>query len=386
MRWPRVLRCGADVSRRLHLVALPHTQVTSAYQSCAYTQKALKFCRMMSPRGWEITLYAGEQNEAPVSEHVGLITEAERSGWFGNGFDTVLTPLSWDAQMPYWRTQAARARAAIKQRADERDLILLSTGTQWPIRDAFPFPTRIVCEPFVGYEGIATGFCAFESSSFMHTVYAKRGIEDGRDMDAVIPNFFDVVEFPHVNHGDGEALLYVGRMVRRKGVAVAVEVAKQAGRKLVLAGPGATVDRRGRVHVQGCEPLEGDLDYVGEITIEQRAHLMAGAYALLAPTSFLEPFGGVAVEAQMAGTPAITTDHGAFRETVDPEFRFRSMQEALDALDAAGRVDRAGLRERAIERWSLDAVAPVYERWFARLLDLWGEGWYELRDQPAMQV
>lgn len=379
MRRHRVLRGVRPLNRTLHLVALPHTQTTSDYPSCAYTQKVVKFCRMMQPLGWDVVLYAGEHNDAPVAEHVQLISEAERSAWFGEGFDTVLTPLRWDAEMPYWRTQAARARAAIKQRASERDLILISTGTQWPIRDAFPFPSRIVCEPFVGYEGVATEFRAFESATFMHTVYAKRGIVDGRDPDAVIPNYFDMDEFPHVSSG-GDYLLYVGRLVRRKGVLVAAEVAKAAGLPLKIAGPGALEYKPGEVLVAPEFRLEGDhFEYVGEVGVHDRAELMAGAHALLAPTSFLEPFGGVAVEAQLCGTPAITTDHGAFMETVDSAFRFRNMQGALDAVQLAGEIDRPTLRELTISRYSLEAVAPLYDAWFGRLLDLWNAGWYELR-------
>lgn len=365
---------------RLHLLALPHTQVTAGYQSCAYTQKIRKFCKMMGDRGHDVVLYAGEHCDVDVAEHVMLVTEAERARWFGDGFDTVLTPLSWDSSEPYWLTSCSRAIPAVADRADEKDLILLSTGTQKLVLDAFPFPTRIVAEPFVGYEGIVTGFCAFESQTFMHTVYAKRGIGDGRDFDAVIPNYFDPQDFQAVNTG-GDYLLFVGRVIPRKGVGVAAEIAKATGMRLVIAGPGVT-DYRARHHLRGpgLEILGDHFDYVGEVTIEERAELMAGAHALLAPTSFLEPFCGTAVEAMMAGCPAITTDHGAFMENVPPDLRFRNLRQAIGAVERADSYDRQWLREQATGRFSLDAVAPRFEGWFDRLLSLWDEGWYQIAD------
>jgi ethanolamine utilization microcompartment shell protein EutL len=55
---------------RLHLVSLPHTQTTAAYSWCAYTQKVSHFADMMTERGHEVTLYAGEHNEGDCAELV----------------------------------------------------------------------------------------------------------------------------------------------------------------------------------------------------------------------------------------------------------------------------------------------------------------------------
>jgi len=41
---------------------------------------------------------------------------------------------------------------------------------------------------------------------------------------------------------------------------------------------------------------------------KERAELMGGAIAVIAPSMFPEPFCLVVIEAQMCGTPTITTD------------------------------------------------------------------------------
>ncbi len=45
---------------------------------------------------------------------------------------------------------------------------------------------------------------------------------------------------------------------------------------------------------------------------EERLALLGNAKSVLMPTYYLEPFGGVHVEAQLCDTPVITTDWSAF--------------------------------------------------------------------------
>lgn len=47
---------------------------------------------------------------------------------------------------------------------------------------------------------------------------------------------------------------------------------------------------------------------MGSVGVKERAELMAYADAVMVPTTYLEPFGGVVIEAMLSGTPAITTD------------------------------------------------------------------------------
>jgi glycosyltransferase involved in cell wall biosynthesis len=116
---------------------------------------------------------------------------------------------------------------------------------------------------------------------------------------------------------------------------------------------------------------------------------MTGAIATIAPTHFREPFGGVAVEAQLCGCPAITTDHGAFVETVEPEWRCTTHREFVEACERAQTLtaaDRANLKIRAASMFSLDAIAVKYERYFDRLYARWWEGHYEMRDLETLTL
>jgi glycosyltransferase involved in cell wall biosynthesis len=107
---------------------------------------------------------------------------------------------------------------------------------------------------------------------------------------------------------------------------------------------------------------------------------MARAHAVLAPTTYLEPFGGVAVEAGFAGTPVITTNWGAYTETVIPGvtgYRPDVLSEFVQAVEDVSSLDREVIRKSVTDRYSLDAVRPQFIEWFRKLDTLWDEGWYE---------
>ena len=62
----------------LFVLSQPHTQVSKEYLHCAYTQKVLKFCRMMTKEGHNVVLYASEDNETPA-ELVTCITKKQQA-------------------------------------------------------------------------------------------------------------------------------------------------------------------------------------------------------------------------------------------------------------------------------------------------------------------
>lgn len=358
---------------RLHLVALPHTSVEQAFCGCAYTAKILKFCKMMGSK-YEIFLYAPEGPEVPGARLIPCLTETKRISIFGEDDPMRLPAWPTHDQSRIFNNNVA---AALQMHSEKGELLLLTGGyTHKPITDQVH--GRICIEPGVGYEGIFTNFCAFESAAWMHYVYGKKGIADGRYFDEVIPNYFDLDDFPMLpfNPDAKPYLMFLGRLIARKGLDVAALIAKKAGLPLLVAGAGGKMDN-GKLIGQGVT-VDGDIEYVGSVGIQKRSRLLSQATALLVPTRYIEPFGGVAVEAMLCGTPVIASDWGAFRETVTPDVgrRFRTLQEGVDAVGKVNKLDRNKIRFLAQTHYSLATVAPKFSTWFGRLETLKEKGWY----------
>ncbi len=350
---------------RFHVVALPHTQVTKEYTSCAFTEKVRRFCIMMTDLGHEVVLYAGEQNEAPVTELVTCINEKQRAAATAGGH---YTTASFDTSLPHWQIFNANVIREIAERIEPQDFVCLIGGyAHKPIADAFP--QHMSVEFGIGYGGTFAKYRVFESYAWMHSIYAGHKnptTTNGNFFDAVIPGYLEPEMFP-MGYGEGDYYFFIGRLIDRKGYHIAQEVCERLGKRLIIAGPGV--------------PNGGYGEFVGNVGPERRAELMGGALALFAPTIYIEPFGNIVVEAQTCGTPTITTDWGAFTETNIngvTGYRCHTLSEFVQAAEDVKSLDRAAIRKQAIEKYSLAAVGVQYERYFKRLLTLWGDGWYQL--------
>lgn len=349
---------------RFHVIGLPHTHTTAAYPSCAFTQKVVRFCRMMMDLGHEVFLYSGEENEAPCTEHIPCISEARRAEIVGGRH---YTEADWGH--PYWEGFNTNVIGQMHERIQQKDFICLIGGySHKPIADAFP--NHISVEFGIGYAGTFAKYRVFESYAWYHTILGSQsngnaGSIDGGWWDEIIPNQFEDI-YPLGEGGD--YALYVGRLIDRKGYRIAQEVCEAKGVRLILAGPGAQ---------------SGYGEFVGEVDAARRAELMAGAKCLFVPTQYIEPFGTVHIEAMACGTPIISTDFGVFTETVQHGvhgFRCHNFAEFCEALDKVGGLNRKAIRDYAHQRFSMPVVAQLYERYFRRLLFLWGQGWYEGRE------
>ena len=215
-----------------------------------------------------------------------------------------------------------------------------------------------VLEPMVGYDHCWAPYRVFPSYAQQNIIYATQAeyTWNTRYFDAVIPHFVQAEEY-FIHWHPENYLLYLGRNASDKGIELARQVAKEAGVELKMVHDG----------VFGRE----------------KALLLSRAKAVLMPTIYPEPFGYVAIEAQMCGTPVLTTDWGAFPETVingKTGFRCRTAAEFAKAVELVDGLDRLAIRKSAIERYSLEKIAPFFERYFLFVWNVHKNGGYYAMD------
>lgn len=347
---------------RVHLPGLPHNDPVRATEYCAFAQRIRRLADLLVDLGHEVFVYCGDAETA--AETVRVVTDEDRRRWFGDETFEHQVFDRWDPTDPCWAQMNAWTVAAIDQRLEPDDVIGITAGScQRAIAEAFP--AHVKAEMFAGYEGIMpelTHIC-FESEAWRHHSYGRFGINDGRWFDAVIPNFFDPDDLEFSADKD-DYLLYLGRMTPRKGLEVVAELAKR--HKVITAG-------------QGDERIPG-ATHVGVVRGADKARLLARARAVLVPTRYIEPFGGVAAEAMLSGTPVITSPFGAFTETVDQcatGFRCHTLGDFLEAAELVDGLDPKQIREWAMERFTPTAVAAAWSRWLDQLSTLYQRGWYQ---------
>ena len=366
---------------RFHVVSLPHTQTTKDFVHCAYTTKVVRFCNMMTSLGHEVFLYSSEDNDADVSENITVISKTIQNHYFKDDHRKQFFPIQWDSNLPYWQIMNTNAIHEIDSRIQSDDFICLIGGTcQKPIADAFP--NHISVEYGIGYEGIFSNFCIFESYAWMHYVYGKTGVDNGRYFDSVIPNYYDSTDFP-LCENKKDYFLYIGRVTQRKGLVVANDLCKKIGKKLLVVGQGAEV--HGDTLVGDHVTLDCDFEYLGVITDPvAKAKVIGEAQAVLVNTQYVGPFEGVHIEAAFCGTPVITTDWGVFSETVIQNFtgfRTRTLGEAVWASQQVQYLEPKAIHDYAVANYSMDRVKFQYQAYFEQLQTLREDGWYSNWDR-----
>jgi len=191
----------------------------------------------------------------------------------------------------------------------------------------------------------------------------------------VVYNAVDVNRFAFVKTVDREApLVFLGRVEHIKGAHVAIDVAKRAGRRLVIAGnvpEDATHQTYFREQVM--PHVDGrDITYVGPVDDQQKSELLGRAAALLMPVLWEEPFGIVMAEALACGTPVIGLARGAVPEVVADGvtgFVCSDADEMVRRVGEVGRLDRAACRQAAERRFSQRALVDAYEEIYRGMVD-----------------
>ncbi|MBV8886634.1 MAG: glycosyltransferase family 4 protein [Chroococcidiopsidaceae cyanobacterium CP_BM_RX_35] len=188
--------------------------------------------------------------------------------------------------------------------------------------------------------------------NYVHTVY----------------NGIDTNAYPFVPEpAQPPYLAFVGRFSPEKGPLEAIKIARAAGYSLKMAGK---IDAIDRVYYQEqVKPLiDGEqIQYLGEVSHEQKVQLLGQAAVTLFPINWREPFGLVMIESMATGTPVIGMGLGSVPEVIAHRktgFVCYSLETMIDAVPDAMKLDRQTCRDYVLSRFSVQSMTDEYEKVF----------------------
>jgi glycosyltransferase involved in cell wall biosynthesis len=373
---------------RLHIPGIPHTITRGEFSHCAFTGKVLRFSPMMRARGFEVYHYGVETSESGADVDVQLMTKAEWADLRVQSYmflkkvareeaERVLSdPTAFVGELANWDTPLYKV-------FNERLATALRSSYRSKATDIFCMPlfkyhaidhvSMLVVEHGIGYPNSGTAFRIFESYAWMHAHLAKG---NGNNYWFVVPNYFDSRDWvPSPSPSLAPPTVgFLGRIYDGKGCGEIVEMARRfPAVRFVLCGQGDPTKYLVVPNIVYKPPIHGT----------ERAEYLGSLVASVAPTMFVEPFCGVAVESQLCGTPVMTKDYGAQTETVEQfktGVRCHTLADYCLGIQMAldGKFDRAYIRERAVRLYDLEPVGRQFEYCFKSILDIFNgkNGWY----------
>jgi hypothetical protein len=356
-----------------HVIAPAHTRlVKHVWSTCPFTQRTITLIKALRLAGYQVVDYSNYGSESEANEHVEILPKDAYDG-FGISEGKIYRESPTAVAQAFGERVEQVARDTI--RARDINIIMYAWGRPPTSSFATTRPGETHVEPGVGYDAPPWGaYRIYESEAWRHYLWGKYGTDPGSCRYSwVIPWPFDPVDWPAVVGAERQYVSFLGRLAPDKGLPTLSEVAQALPYlRFKVAGVGPIDKRR----------WPSNIELVGPIYGEDRVAFLSKSIVHLCPTDYIEPFGGSAVEGMLCGAPVVASDYGGYTETVIPGvtgFRANTLQEWIDGVGAAAKLDRVACREATLARLSVTAAADKYKRAITRLAEKYTQGWYTRR-------
>jgi len=186
----------------------------------------------------------------------------------------------------------------------------------------------------------------------------------------VIYNAIPIEQFPAEDKKE-DYLLFLGRIMREKGILEAIAVAKKTRIPLIITAKVDNADEE--FYKSEVRPLvDGALiRYVGEVDFSAKVDYLKKARCLLFPISWEEPFGLVMIEALACGTPIIAFRRGSVPEIIQHGvngYIVDTVDEMANAVHDASNISSRACRESVEARFTTDRMVGEYESLFRNMV------------------
>jgi glycosyltransferase involved in cell wall biosynthesis len=188
---------------------------------------------------------------------------------------------------------------------------------------------------------------------------------------ATVPNGIEVDNYPFRDAKE-DYVLFLGRFVPEKGAHLAMDAARAAHRRIVLAGKVNEAREEEYFNEQIRPRLGDDAVYLGETDFDGKCELYGKAACLLFPVQWPEPFGLVMIEAMACGTPVVALRSGSVSEVVDDGRTgviCDTPHELTAGIERAVGLRPADCRDHVTRHFDVSVMVEGYERVYRAIRD-----------------
>jgi len=180
-------------------------------------------------------------------------------------------------------------------------------------------------------------------------------------------------------------LCFLGRTNPSKGMDVAIDVAKQINKKLIIGARQDQDDLSKKFYKEKIKPSLNDenIIWLGERDFDQKVKLLRHSKVLIFPINWEEAFGLVMIEAMACGTPVVAFNRGAVPEVIKdgatgficPPGDIDCMVKAVKKIYEMPKEEyckiRKNCRRHIEDNFTVEKMVDNYEKVYQKVIDDW---------------
>ena len=351
---------------RIHIIGVPRNPSTPNIAVDPYARASYWLTTLLYREGLEVYYYGHKESTIESTQRFDIADKEFHQKYFISEFENQQWAYSTEADNTY----SQLAVEQIKHNSSQGDIV----ACMWS--DSIKFALSLqniglkVVDAHIGHQVYSgANYNVFTSVANQHFVYGKYNLEDHRWGDVVIPPPCDsITEFEYSETKDNY-YLFLARLIESKGIYLFLDLAKEfPNKKFIIAGQGDINSLK--------KSIPSNVEYVGYAYLEDRKKLLSKAKAVISPTYYLEPFGLTTIEANLSGTPIITTPWGGYTDNVKQGvsgFRCSYFSEFINAINKVELLDPKECRKFG-EQFTAEESVKKYINYFNNISK---PNWYE---------
>jgi len=342
---------------RIHVVGVARNPSTPNIAVDPYARASYWLTTLLYRRGIEVHYYGHEASTIESTQRYNIVDNDYHKKYFVTDFENSQWNDSNEAQNIF----SQNAYNTLINSIQEGDIVVCMWSEQIPLLKQLS-GVKVVDAHIGHLSFMGADYNIFTSTANQHFIYGKYNLNNCRWNDTVIPPICDSIEEFEYSEEKSDYILYLARLIEQKGIHIFLDIAKTyPNKKFIIAGQGdiATV----------TNALPSNVTYVGYAGLEKRKQLLSKAQAVISATYYIEPFGLTTIEANLSGTPVITTPWGGYVDNVVDGvtgFRCSSFSEFKEAVNNLHLINPKVCREFG-EKFTAEVLIDRYIKYFNKI-------------------